>query len=59
MMSSRLFHSCRRKKTEACGPVALWVWRCLLGVVMTLTAVCGGLTPPWSVFSFFIFFADG
>ena len=39
---------CRRPKKELSGPVALWVWRCLNGVLMTVTAISGDSTPPWS-----------
>ena len=41
MMLYRLFYTCGRHKIEACGPVALWVRRCLRGVMMTLTTVFG------------------
>ena len=58
MMLSRLFYTCRRHKIEACGPVALWVWRCLRGVMMTLTAVFGdfgGSSRPIEAFIFISF----
>ena len=31
------------------GQVALWVWRSSQSCCATLTTVCGGLNPPWSV----------
>ena len=37
------------------GPIALWVWRSLQSLSKTLTTVCGGSTPPWSVFMYSLF----